>query len=128
LAQWDFAADIADLLDKTNRGEGPRSMSEMIGAAQAVVRVGRSHPTQLQRWLNDHAETLIGQQILVASVHAQSSPEIELPRVLREWTADAPSPTGAAALEWLKEEYPGLLRAWLLSRVEELLHAELPDG
>jgi len=128
VAQWDFAGDIADLLDRTNLGDGPRSMSEMIEAAQAVVRVGRSHPAQLQRWLNDHAETLIGQQILVASVHAQSSPETELHRVLRAWRADAPSPTGAAALEWLKEEYPGLLRAWLLSRVEQLLDAKLPDG
>jgi hypothetical protein len=128
LAQWDFTADIADLLDKTNLGEGPRSMSEMIEATQTLVRVGRSHPTQMQRWLNDHAETLIGQQILVASVHAQSSPETELPRVLHAWKADAPSPTSAAALEWLKEEYPGLLRAWLLSRVEELLHSELSDG
>ena len=79
MAQWDFAGDIADLLDRTNLGDGPRSMSEMIEAAQAVVRVGRSHPAQLQRWLNDHAETLIGQQILVASVHAQSSPETEPP-------------------------------------------------
>ena len=79
MAQWDFAADIADLLDRTNLGEGPRSMSEMIEAAQSVLGVGRSQPTQLQRWLNDHAETLIGQQILVASVHAQSSPEHSCP-------------------------------------------------
>ena len=41
MAQWDFAAEIADLLDRTHPGVGPRSMSEMIEAAQAVVRVGR---------------------------------------------------------------------------------------
>ena len=34
MAQWDFAADIADLLDRTNLGGGPRSMSEMIEAAR----------------------------------------------------------------------------------------------
>jgi hypothetical protein len=28
-------------------------------------------------------------------------------------------------MDWLKEESPALLRAWLLSRVEELLDAEL---
>jgi hypothetical protein len=100
----------------------------MIEAAEAVVRVGRSHPTELQRWLNDNAETLIGQQILVATVHAQSSPETELPRVLRAWCAGASGSTAVEATEWLKEEYPGLLRAWLLSRVEELLDAAIADG
>ena len=125
LAEWDFAADVADLLHQTERGEGPRSMAQMIEAAQTVVRAGRSHPIELQTWLNDNAETLIGQQILVSSVHAQSSAATELPRVLRTWAASVDQPTATAAMEWLKEEYPGLLRAWLLSQVEGLLDAEL---
>ncbi len=128
MAHWDFAADVAGLLDKMRLGEGPRSMSQMIEAAEAVVRSGRSHSSELQRWLNDNAENLIGQQILVASVGAQSSPETELPRVVRAWSRGAPRRTAAEAMEWLKEEYPGLLRAWLLSRVEELLDAEIADG
>ena len=104
-------------------------MSQMIEAAHAIVRHGRSDPVQVQRWMGDHAETLIGQQILVASVHGQRSPDVDLPRVLHAWAAAAdPSPTAAAAMEWLKEEHPGLLRAWLLSRVEELLDAELANG
>jgi hypothetical protein len=100
-------------------------MSQMIEAAETVVRAGRSDPAQLQRWLNDNAEVLVGQQILVSSVHAQLSAGTELPRVLRAWAAGVDLPTAAAAMDWLKEEYPALLRAWLLSRVEELLDAEL---
>ena len=45
--------------------------------------------------------------------------------MLRAWAAQSDDPTAAAAIEWLKEEYPGLLRAWLLSRVEELIEHEL---
>jgi hypothetical protein len=125
MVQWDFAADVAALLRQTERGEGPRSMSQMLEAAETIVRGGRSRPAELQRWLDDNAETLIGQQILVTSVHAQSSALTELPRVLREWTAQFGQPNAAAALDWLKEEYPALLRAWLLSRVEDLIRAEM---
>jgi hypothetical protein len=125
VAEWDFAAGVGELLHQTERGAGPRSMSQMIEAAETVVRAGRSDPAQLQRWLNDNAEVLVGQQILVSSVHAQLSAGTELPRVLRAWAAGVDLPTAAAAMDWLKEEYPALLRAWLLSRVEELLDAEL---
>lgn len=55
-------------------------MSQMIEAAETVVRAGRSNPAELQTWFNDNAETLIGQQILVSSVHAQTSAVTELPR------------------------------------------------
>jgi hypothetical protein len=47
--------------------------------------------------------------------------------VLRAWAAESDNPTAAAAVEWLKEEYPGLLRAWLLCRVEELIDDELGE-
>ena len=100
-------------------------MSQMIETAEMLVRAGRSHPDQMDRWLNDNAETLIAQQILVASVHAQSSAVTKLPQVLHAWRARAEGPTAGAALDWLKEEHPALLRAWLLSRVEELLADEM---
>ena len=74
-------------------------------------------------------ESLRSGRALVASVHGQRSPEVDLPRVLHAWAAAADSsPSAADAMEWLKEEHPGLLRAWLLSRVEQLLDAELANG
>ena len=125
MAQWDFQADIADLLRQIQLGAGPRSMSQMVEAVHSLLEAGRAQPAELQRWLSDNLSALIGQQILVASVHAQSSPLVELPRVLRAWAGQSNDPTAAAAMEWLKEEYPGLLRAWLLCRVEELIDDEL---
>jgi DNA-binding HxlR family transcriptional regulator len=100
-------------------------MSQMVQAVDSLLEEGRAQPAQLQGWLSANLPNLIGQQILVASVHAQSSPSVELPKVLRAWAAQSDDPTAAAAIEWLKEEYPGLLRAWLLSRVEELIEHEL---
>src|SRR6478735_11570147 len=100
-------------------------MSQMVEAVHSLVEAGRTQPAELQRWLSDNLPALIGQQVLVASVHAQSSPLVELPRVLRAWAGQSHDPTAAAAMEWLKEEYPGLLRAWLLCRVEELIDDEL---
>ena len=100
-------------------------MTQMVEAVDSLLGAGRSQPDELQRWLSDNLSALIGQQILVASVHAQSSPLVELPRVLRAWAAESNDPTAAAAVEWLKEEYPGLLRAWLLCRVEEMIDIEL---
>ena len=32
MAQWDFEADIADLLREIQLGTGPRSMSQMVQA------------------------------------------------------------------------------------------------
>jgi len=125
VAQWDFQADIADLFRGIRTGAGPRSMSQMVHAVDSLLDAGQAQPAQLQAWVRENLPNLIGQQILVASVHAQSSPSVELPRVLREWAAQSDNPTAAAAMEWLKEEYPGLLRAWLLSRVEDLIDDEL---
>ena len=125
MAQWDFQADIADLLRQIQLGAGPRSMSQMVEAAHSLLEAGRAQPAELHCWLSDNLPALIGQQILVASVHAQSSPLVELPRVLRAWAGQSNDPTAAAAMEWLKEEYPGLLRAWLLCRVEELIDDQL---
>lgn len=126
--QWDFAANLTQLLDLAERGDGPQTMSELIAAASSVVQRSQADPTQLRRWLDDNAQALVGQQLLVTVVHGQESPGVELLRVLRKWVAQTDDRTAAAAVEWLKEEHPGLLRAWLLGRVEELIAAELAAG
>ena len=101
-------------------------MSSMIEEAAALAARSRSDdPAGLERWFNDNAEALIGQQILVADVHAHSNPLIDLPRVVHEWMAQPGHRTPAEAVAWLKEQHPGLLRAWLLSRVEDLIAEEM---
>jgi hypothetical protein len=100
-------------------------MSEMIDAASSVVEASHADPAALRRWLSENAETLVGQQILVTAVHSQRSPSVDLPRVLREWASQGDRVTAASAVEWLKEEHPALLRAWLLTRVEDLIAAEM---
>lgn len=125
MAQWDFSADVDRLLRSVETGRAPRSMSQMVEATRAVVRADGSDPARLQAWLVANAEALVGQQLLAASVHAQPSPLTDLPRVLHEWTARADDPSAEAAVDWLKEEHPALLRAWLLARVEDLIAAEM---
>ncbi|WP_297344888.1 hypothetical protein [Amnibacterium sp.] len=34
----------------------------------------------------------------------------------------------AQAVAWLKEEHPGLLRAWLLNQVQDLISEQLADS
>jgi hypothetical protein len=98
----------------------------MVQAAEVLVRRSRAEdPAGLDGWFRDNAEALVGQQLLVANVHAQLSPAADLQSVLSEWAARSENSTPAAAVAWLKEEHPGLLRAWLLSRVEELIADEL---
>ena len=92
MAEWDFQADIAGLLRQIQLGAGPRSMSQMVDAVDSLLEAGRSPPVELQGWLRDNLPNLIGQQILVASVHAQSLPLVELPRVLRAWAAEPITP------------------------------------
>lgn len=128
MAEWDFRADVTGLLARVTGGSGPRTMSQMIEAAEAVVRSGRSDPVAFGRWLDDNAETLIGQQILVASVHAQSSPQTHLVELLRDWQAGKDGCTAADALVWLREEHPPLLRAWLLGRAEGLIATVMQGG
>ncbi len=126
LTQWDFVADLDRLLVSVAHEAGPRTMSGMAEAAASLVQRSRaSDPTGLQRWLDDNAETLVGQQILVANVHAQQSPAIELPLAVRAWAAQHDDQNPAEAVAWLKENRPGLLRAWLLSRVEDLIAEEM---
>jgi len=129
VTQWDFTADVEHLLAQVEDGGALRTMSSMVDAAYALVdSSGGADPAGLQRWLNDNAATLVGQQLLVANVHAQQDPRTALPRALDEWAARSEDRAPAAAVAWLKEEYPGLLRAWLLSRVEELIADEIARG
>src|SRR5664279_780154 len=74
---------VTGLLVRTERGDGPRTMSEMIDAASSVVeaRHADQDPAALHRWLSENAETLVGQQIFVTAVHSQRSPSVDLPRV-----------------------------------------------
>ena len=128
VTQWDFAADLDRLLAGLRQGDGPQSMSGMVENAGALVEQARGDdPEQLARWLDDNAVPLVAQQLLIATVHAEQSPATELPHVVREWAA-AREATAADAVAWLKEEHPGLLRAWLLGRVEELVAELLVAG
>ncbi len=100
-------------------------MTEMIDVASSVVAACHADQGALRRWLSENAEILVGQQILVTAVHSQQSPGTDLPRVLQDWASQAGPVTACAAVEWLKEEHPALLRAWLLTRVEDLIAAEM---
>lgn len=126
MAEWDFGADLEVLLALTREAEGPRTMSGMVAAATALIQRSRSEdPEGLRRWFDENAEVLVCQQLLVANVHSQPSPKTDLPRVLREWAARVEDRSAASAVAWLKEENPALLRAWLLSRAEDLIADEL---
>ena len=125
MAQWDFGVEVTRLLERTEHGNGPRTMTEIIGAASSVVAASHADPAALRRWLSENAEALVGQQILVTAVHSQQSPGADLPRVLQAWASQAGRVPASAAVEWLKEEHPALLRAWLLTRVEDLIAAEI---
>lgn len=126
MTQWDFRADVERLLALTGQEGGQSTMSGIVEMAQSLVLRGRrDDPAGLARWFNDNAEMLVAQQILISTVHAQRSPATGLPRLLHEWAARSEIQAPHAAVEWLKEEHPALLRAWLLSRVEDLIAREL---
>jgi hypothetical protein len=62
-------------------------------------------------------------------VHARVDEAGRLPERLRAWaSAQEERPSAADAVDWPRSEHPGLLRAWLLSRSEDLVAAELRDG
>jgi hypothetical protein len=125
MTQWDFAAELDRLLDPADSSRRPESMAEIVELATALAERARTDPQSFQAWVADNALPLIGQHLLASSVHAQPDPERDLPRTLAEWAAGVAEPSAAAAVEWLKQEHPALLRAWLLTRVEELIADEL---
>jgi hypothetical protein len=101
------------------RGDGPRTGTQILAAAQAVV--DGTDPDTLNRWLRDNAVTLIAQQLLVASVHSQQHVEARVSTILV--TSDTDDP--ATIVERLIEEYPGLLRAWLMQQAVPLVAARV---
>lgn len=128
MAQWDFCANIDELVALSADGRGPSSMAEMLAAAREVVAQLRARdPVALHEWLDSNADVIIAQQVLATSVHAQKTAGDDVSLLLRDWLYDradteADARSGAA---WLREEYPAILRAWLLSQVDRLIEDEI---
>jgi hypothetical protein len=72
----------------------------------------------LTAWLRHHAVSLIGQHLLVAAVNTQRDVEARFSALLTE---------AEAFVERLKEEQPGLLRAWLMQQLTPLVAARLGE-
>jgi hypothetical protein len=128
MAQWDFGANVDELVALAADGRGPSSMAKMLTAAREVVaRLRVEDPVALHEWLDANADLLIAQQVLAASVHAQQAAGDDVRLLLRDWLYDrageeADAGSGAA---WLREEYPAILRAWLLGQVDRLVEDEI---
>jgi hypothetical protein len=128
MAQWDFGANVDELVALSAAGRGPSSMAGMLTAAREVVaRLRAEDPVALHEWLDANADFLIAQQVLAASVHAQQAAGDDVRLLLRDWLHDraggaADAGSGAA---WLREEHPAILRAWLLSQVDRLVEDEI---
>jgi hypothetical protein len=98
-----------------------------VAAQQVVARLRAEDPVALHEWLDANADFLIAQQVLATSVHAQHAASDDVRLLLRDWLYDrarteADARSGAA---WLREEYPAILRAWLLSQVDRLVQDEI---
>jgi hypothetical protein len=68
---WDFTAALDDLLTLQSSAEGWRRWDDLRQAAESLVATARAtdHGQQLRDWLDEQAVLLIGQQLLVRSVH-----------------------------------------------------------
>jgi len=128
MAQWDFCANVDELVALSTDGRGPSSMAEMLAAAREVVaRLRAQDPVALHEWLDANADVIIAQQVLATLVHAQKTASDDVSLLLRDWLYDragteADARSGAA---WLREENPAILRAWLLSQVDRLVEDEI---
>ena len=128
MAQWDFCANVDELVALSADGQGPRSMSAMISAAREVVaRLRAEEPTALQQWLDTNADFLIAQQMLATSVHARQQPGDDVSVLLRGWISGRTDTEadGQSGVAWLREEHPAQLRAWLLRQVDWLVEGEI---
>ena len=77
----------------------------------------------LTAWLRHNAVPLIGQNLLVAAVNTQRDVEARFSALLTEaGPADAET-----FVERLKEEQPGLLRAWLMQQLTPVVAARLAE-
>src|SRR5450432_4561371 len=89
MAQWDFCANVDELVALSTDGRGPTSMAEMLAAAQQVVaRLRAENPVALHQWLDANADFLIAQQVLATSVHAQHAASDDVRLLLRDWLYD----------------------------------------
>jgi hypothetical protein len=102
-------------------------MAEMLAAAQQVVaRLRAENPVALHQWLDANADLIIAQQVLATSVHAQQAASDDVSLLLRDWLYDRVGTEDAmSGAAWLREEYPAILRAWLLSQVDRLVEHEI---
>jgi hypothetical protein len=127
MAQWDFCANVDELVALSADGRGPTSMAEMLTAAREVVaRLRAENPVALHQWLDANADLIIAQQVLATSVHAQQAASDDVSLLLRDWLYDRVGTEDAmSGAAWLREEYPAILRAWLLSQVDRLVEHEI---
>ncbi len=142
MTEWDFCADVDALLSLSLDGRGPVAMTEIMDTAAATVdRLGAQAPESLSSWLHADAVTLLAQQLLVASVHSQVDVDERFDQAVSQWRNQVAhhSDKGSdeqtqSALDWLRENQPGLLRAWLLTQLPALVgrriagETSLPNG
>jgi hypothetical protein len=124
---WDFVAVMDTLLALQSSAEAWRRWDELHEAAETLVATARAaDPEQLHSWLDAHATALVGQQLLVRSVHRDRDARSEMGSALRTWMAETePTASAADAVAWLQREEPALLRTWLLGHLAELVDREL---
>ncbi len=135
MAEWDFRADIDTLMGAALNGKGRQSMTETVAAADQIVTYSTAQgPGDLEKSLLHNASMLVGQQLLVLSVHSQRDILTRFRAALGQWADEGDtgdhndiSDKASPAVEWLKERYPGLLRAWLLSQIDNLVREALLD-
>ena len=117
----DFDASIDELDERAWNGEGPQTFSDIVATAERLAR--ETDQEVLTAWLRHHAVSLIGQHLLVAAVNTQRDVEARFSALLTE----AEPVDAEAFVERLKEEQPGLLRAWLMQQLTPLVAARLGE-
>lgn len=127
MTKWDFCADVDALVSLSLDGRGPVAMTEIMDTAAATVdRLGEQTPESLSSWLHANAVTLLAQQLLVASVHSQVDVDERFDQAVSQWRNQVANHSDKggdeqSALDWLRANRPGLLRAWLLTQLPSLV-------
>lgn len=124
---WDFEAAINELLVLQGTDGAWKRWDDLRDAAEQVVTKGKtSGAGGLRAWLEENAEALIGQQLLVRAVHRKRDAQADMTCVLHDWISKAPvGATPSDAVAWLQREEPALMRAWVLTLLPELVGREL---
>jgi hypothetical protein len=121
VATPDFDASVDELNEQAWNGDGPQTFADIVATAERVVQ--ETDNEVLTAWLRENAVPLIGQNLLVAAVNTQRDVEARFSTLL----AQAETVDAEAFVERMKEEQPGLLRAWLLQQLVPLVAARLKD-